>query len=174
MVTIRADGSFLQVNPTFCTMLGYGESKLLRMKLAEIVHFEHQAKIEHWLREARSGTIRHVEAEYRFVRNDMNFLWGHCTSVWQFDDKHRPTHSVMLIQDITERKRAEIELDQSRRRYQALVHSIDGIVWEADANAFHFIGSVGMDQSPDLSYKAHSMDWHVERVPKDANGRPIV
>jgi len=138
MVTIRADGSFLQVNPRFCSMLGYSESKLLRMKLAEVVHFGHQEEVEGWLKAAQAGTIRQVEAEYRFVRNDMNFLWCHCTSVWQFDDKRRPTHSVMLIHDITERKQAEIELDQSRRRYQALVHSIDGIVWEGDASALHF------------------------------------
>src|SRR4029453_11831421 len=110
----------------------------LRMKLTEIVHFGHQEKVESWLREAQSGTIGHLEAEYRFVRNDMNFLWGHCTSVWQFDEKRRPTHSVMLIHDITIRKEAEIELQQSRQRYQALVHSIDGIVWEADASASSF------------------------------------
>ena len=46
--------------------------------------------------------------------------------------------------------------------------------YDWDANAFHFIGSVGMDQSADLTYKAHSMDWHSERVTLDADGRPIV
>ncbi len=46
--------------------------------------------------------------------------------------------------------------------------------YDWDANAFHFIGSVGMDQSPELTYQAHSMDWHSERVPKDADGRPII
>jgi hypothetical protein len=46
--------------------------------------------------------------------------------------------------------------------------------YDWDANAFHFIGSVGMEQSPELTYRAHSMDWHSERVAKDANGRPIV
>jgi catechol 2,3-dioxygenase-like lactoylglutathione lyase family enzyme len=46
--------------------------------------------------------------------------------------------------------------------------------YDWDANAFHFIGSVGMDQSPEMTYRAHSMDWHSERVAKDASGRPIV
>jgi catechol 2,3-dioxygenase-like lactoylglutathione lyase family enzyme len=46
--------------------------------------------------------------------------------------------------------------------------------YDLDANAFHFIGSVGMDQSPELTYRAHSMDWHSEQVAKDASGRPIV
>lgn len=59
-----------------------------------------------------------------------------------------------------------------RRWFQLFGRGDDFYDW--DANAFHFIGSVGMEQSPDLTYKAHSMDWHVERVPKDTNGRPIV
>lgn len=46
--------------------------------------------------------------------------------------------------------------------------------YDWDANAFHFIGSVGMEQSTELTYRAHSMDWHSERVALDANGRPIV
>ena len=46
--------------------------------------------------------------------------------------------------------------------------------YDWDANAFHFIGSVGMDQSENLTYRAHSMDWHSERVALDANGKPIV
>ena len=46
--------------------------------------------------------------------------------------------------------------------------------YDWDANAFHFIGSVGLADSQELTYKAHSMDWHSDRVAKDANGRPIV
>jgi extradiol dioxygenase family protein len=46
--------------------------------------------------------------------------------------------------------------------------------YDWDANSFHFIGSVGMDQSPELTYEAHSMDWHSEQVAKDANGRPVI
>jgi len=46
--------------------------------------------------------------------------------------------------------------------------------YDWDANAFHFMGSAGMTDSPEMTYKAHSMDWQSERVTKDANGRPIV
>ncbi|HZT07318.1 MAG TPA: VOC family protein [Chloroflexota bacterium] len=59
-----------------------------------------------------------------------------------------------------------------RRWFQMFGRGDDFYDW--DANAFHFIGSVGLEDSPAMTYQAHSMDWHVERVPKDANGRPIV
>jgi extradiol dioxygenase family protein len=59
-----------------------------------------------------------------------------------------------------------------RRWFKMFGRGDDFYDW--DANAFHFIGSVGMDQSPELTYRAHSMDWHSEQVAKDADGRPIV
>ena len=43
-----------------------------------------------------------------------------------------------IIRDITERKRAEEVLRQSQQRYEDLVDSIEGIVWEADPETFRF------------------------------------
>ncbi len=42
------------------------------------------------------------------------------------------------ITDISERKRAEAALEKSRQRFEQLVSSIEGIVWEADAQTFEF------------------------------------
>jgi PAS domain S-box-containing protein len=43
-----------------------------------------------------------------------------------------------IIRDITARKEAETTLERTRARYEALVESVDGIVWEADARTFAF------------------------------------
>ena len=40
--------------------------------------------------------------------------------------------------DITERKRAELDVEKTQRKFQQLVGSIDGIVWEVDAATFEF------------------------------------
>jgi PAS domain S-box-containing protein len=46
--------------------------------------------------------------------------------------------SLASLRDITDRKRAEAALRESQRNYEALVNSIDGIVWEANAQTFQF------------------------------------
>jgi PAS domain S-box-containing protein len=43
-----------------------------------------------------------------------------------------------ILRDISERKRAEEALRQAHQNYVSLVNSLDGIVWEADAQTFAF------------------------------------
>jgi PAS domain S-box-containing protein len=43
-----------------------------------------------------------------------------------------------ILRDISERKRAEETLRQAHQNYVTLVNSLDGIVWEADAQTFAF------------------------------------
>jgi PAS domain S-box-containing protein len=43
-----------------------------------------------------------------------------------------------ILRDISERKRAEEALQQAHQNYVTLVNSLDGIVWEADAQTFAF------------------------------------
>jgi PAS domain S-box-containing protein len=43
-----------------------------------------------------------------------------------------------ILRDISERKRAEAALQQAHWNYMTLVNSLDGIVWEADAQTFAF------------------------------------
>ncbi|PTQ92953.1 PAS domain S-box-containing protein [Mucilaginibacter yixingensis] len=43
-----------------------------------------------------------------------------------------------VTQDITASKAVEKELTDSRNQYQALIESVEGVVWEADADTFEF------------------------------------
>jgi PAS domain S-box-containing protein len=153
MLTLRTDGAIVQANPTFCRMLGYSESELIRKNLIDVSPADETAAVEGWLGEVRARQRKLVETEHRFVRRDGTVVWCSMTAVWQFDRDDNPTHAVAMIQNISERKRAEGALERSRKRYEALVHSIDGIVWEADPRAFRF-GFVSKQASRILGYPA--------------------
>jgi PAS domain S-box-containing protein len=45
---------------------------------------------------------------------------------------------MSVVEDITERKKAEEELSLSKQNYEALVNTVEGIVWEADINPINF------------------------------------
>ena len=47
-------------------------------------------------------------------------------------------YALTIVIDITERKQMEQALRRSQQKYANLVNSLDGIVWEADAQTFQF------------------------------------
>lgn len=139
MFATKADGSFLQVTASVCRMLGYTEGELLRKKFTDFIHSGDMAQVVSGFKEGASGKRNALELEFRMVRRDLTPVWCQLTAVWQFDSgTSKAKYCVSIVQDISERKRAEHALEQSQRRYQELVHSIDGIVWEADPKIFRF------------------------------------
>lgn len=78
-------------------------------------------------------------SEFRIIRKDGAVRWLRDHATPALDPLlQRVVRIYGAAQDITERKRAEEALQLSHKRYEQLVNSIDGIVWEADAETFHF------------------------------------
>jgi len=101
-------------------------------------------------------------------------FWGNYRRIWgELPEGQRPDSDGSGIDFKAEPARTIMHGSGGGRRWFKMYGRGDDF-YDWDANAFHFIGSVGMDESADLTYKAHSMDWHSEHVAKDANGRPIV
>jgi predicted enzyme related to lactoylglutathione lyase len=100
-------------------------------------------------------------------------FWGNYRRMWGTLPEGERPESDSTINFAAEPARTIMHGSGGGRRWFKMYGRGDDF-YDWDANAFHFIGSVGMDESPQLTYKAHSMDWHSERVAKDANGRPIV
>ena len=138
MITTRLDGAYLQVNPAICAMLGYTESELLRKQFPQTVHEDDLENFQQQFKEVLAGRRHDIELEMRYLRKDGTTMWGHTTAVWQFDGENRPTYCIHLIQDINQRKYAINALQESRQKYEALINTLEGIVWEADAETFEF------------------------------------
>ena len=54
------------------------------------------------------------------------------------DERGEISTGMVMTQNITGRKNAEKNLAASQQRYEQLVNTIDGIVWEGDAQTFEF------------------------------------
>lgn len=71
------------------------------------------------------------------LENEYEFPDG--TKEWfQLSIQPVPEGLFILSKDITTQKKAEQEIRQSQERYQTLMNSVDGIVWEADTETFAF------------------------------------
>ncbi|MEA2640603.1 MAG: Glyoxalase/Bleomycin resistance protein/Dioxygenase superfamily [Chloroflexota bacterium] len=113
---------------------------------------------------------------------------GPHTALTVRDDDYFENYRRMwaTLPDTGDSERGDTQIDQTTLPARTVMHGSGGgrkwfqlfgrgdDFYDWDANAFHFIGSEGLERSPGMTYKAHSMEYHVERVPKDASGRPVV
>jgi|WetSurMetagenome_2_1015567.scaffolds.fasta_scaffold05852_1 PAS domain S-box-containing protein len=124
-----AKGVILWVNPAFCVMTGYAPK--------EIVGKTHRLLDSGEQNEAFYGnlwsTVRQREAWHGELlgRRKNGTIYAEERGVTPMTDADgRIIHYVLIMQDITERKRAEETLRQSERKYRRLHESItDGFVY---------------------------------------------
>jgi diguanylate cyclase (GGDEF)-like protein/PAS domain S-box-containing protein len=103
------DGSFLQVNPALCAMLGRDSTDLIGGSLQQFTDPWGQADDD--IAAVISGDLPVREYERRYQRGDGTWIWGHCTLVLLREDGSRRPQSLLVhLQDITERRRANEQL----------------------------------------------------------------
>jgi len=111
MNTMDREGRLVEVNDAFCRFLGFSAEELRGLSVEDFTHPEDRSETREALREAAVGLRQVYSREKRYIHKDGSTVWGHIFRAWVFDDEGQQTHSIGLVQDITERKRASEELD---------------------------------------------------------------
>ncbi len=109
MSIVRANGQYLSVNEALCHMFGYTREELLSGTLHRITHPDDIEKTNRWIRKMIAGDMSQPECEKRFIHSDGHVVWGVVRARWLREADGTPRFSVVHVQDITERKRAEEE-----------------------------------------------------------------
>ncbi|MBI5567003.1 MAG: PAS domain S-box protein [Chloroflexi bacterium] len=127
-----ADGRTLEMmNPAYARMHGYTVEELSSRPIASVyapgTEHELRALIQH------TNETGHGVMESKHVRKDGAIFPVMVDLTAVKDAAGQVLYRVANVQDITERKRSEAELRRSQQQHEQLVNSIDGIVWEGDA-----------------------------------------
>ena len=132
MALVDMQGHPIKSNPALRQMLGYSEEELSRMAFTEFTHPEDRELDWGLYSELAAGKRDKYEIEKRYLKKGGGVVWGLLT-VSLVKDRHGcPVYAVGMVQDITERKRAEEALRQSEQRYRDFIeHSHEG-VWRVD------------------------------------------
>jgi two-component system sensor kinase FixL len=116
IATMSAEGRYLSVNQSFCSMLGYVEQELVGKSFLDITHPEDVGESAVYLRRLTQGTIADYRLTKRYLRKDGRIVEAflHCSLVP--DDEDRPSVIIAQVEDLTERLRAEAEAQQHREQ----------------------------------------------------------
>jgi PAS domain S-box-containing protein len=107
-------------NEAFQEMLGYPAEMLRRMNFADFTHPEDLAIELALVDEMREGQREHYRLEKRFLSKDGRVLWIDLSAAAIRDGNGRIRDIIGVLHDITESKKAELALTQSRQKLRAL------------------------------------------------------
>ncbi len=104
-------GTFLLVNDSMSRITGYPVPELIGMHFGDLLVAEDGPSAQDSLRDLATGASREYVAERQAVRADGARIWIRAT-VSRVCEDGRPTYAVSYVEDITERKSAEGELEK--------------------------------------------------------------
>ncbi|KAA3650593.1 MAG: PAS domain S-box protein [Proteobacteria bacterium] len=114
MSHIGQDGRWLRVNDTLCALVGYSREELLAAGFAGITEPEDLARDLAAKARMERGEISLYTTEKRYRHRDGHPVWVRVVVSPVFDEGPRPAYYVSVIEDISDRKRAEIDAQQAQ------------------------------------------------------------
>ncbi len=113
------EGVLLRVNEGFCRIVGYAREELEGGMFQAITHRDDLPRNLDLFRRLLAGELPYYEMEKRYVRRDGQIVWAHLFGSLVRNRDGTPAYGISVLQDISERKRAENEREALLERAQA-------------------------------------------------------
>ncbi|MFZ1029612.1 MAG: diguanylate cyclase [Limnoraphis robusta] len=132
MCLVSLFGQLLDVNIALAKMLGYSQTELLSLQLADLIHPDDQG-IDHQLtRQMFAREIPGYQIEKRFVTKTGELIWGVMNISLMYDTQKSPHYLIVQIVNISDRKRIEEALCQSAATQRAILKAIPDLLIRLD------------------------------------------
>ena len=106
------DGTFVEMNDKFCSILGYSRSELCTMTFTQLTHPDDLKLTKEYMQRLLAGKLKDHTVEKRYLRKNGQRVWSLTTVTLQKDVTGKPIRYIGVIEDITQRRQTEIERTQ--------------------------------------------------------------
>ena len=120
-------GEFHDINKKFYEFFGYSKEEIVNqtnksIEKAQLLELEHKQ-----IKQLLSGKISEITAERQYVRKDGKTVWGFVvvSPLWESGEKKSAHQLIVVINETTEQKIAELALKESEKRFRETVTNLD-------------------------------------------------
>ena len=113
------DARYIEVNDTFSRMVGYTHEELQRTAWSQITHPDDLDSDFIPFRKMAAGELESYTVEKRFVHKKGHHVWARLTLSLVRNSKGLPDYEIAIIENISERKKAEEALQRRTREVAA-------------------------------------------------------
>lgn len=114
------EGQFLKLNQKFCELVGYTQEEILSRTWMDITHPEDLNLDWQYVRRVQAREIETYSIEKRYIRKDGSLIWVNLTGSLVYQASGEPKYAIAVIEDISDRKQAELALQQQAEREHLL------------------------------------------------------
>jgi PAS domain S-box-containing protein len=132
--SLDIETDILSPTPEFCNIYGIEITDAIPISVVQALVIDDDQEVASNPQTRRGGTSP-LNVEYRIRRgdNDQKRVIAR-RAEFEFDQSGRPVRFVGVVQDVTERRKAQRELSESEARFRALAQAIPNHVWTATSD----------------------------------------
>ena len=119
MCLVDLEGRITRVNAKMCTIFGYRKAELEAMTVNDLSLTDDASVSLRFMREARQGVAEQSNFEKRYRHRDGHVITCEVASSLVRDSDGQPLYFISQVQDISERKRYESDLQHAREAAEA-------------------------------------------------------
>ena len=135
--TLDARGMILHVNQTEAAMLGYTKEEMVGQSIFDFVLPEQRKEAKERFQLKLAGEPVPKDLDRIYVRKDGSRIYVSVDDVLEDDSAGKVVGVRTTMVDVSERKRAEVALRESEKRFRDVAYSMADWVWEVDENGVY-------------------------------------
>ncbi|MFB6346764.1 MAG: PAS domain S-box protein [bacterium] len=139
LMILNDHGEITRVNAALCELLNFSRSELLGRHYDDVLDARGSRAVENVLEPSGSGMIKSREVNY--VSSDGRTIPVLLSTTKLSDDTNQAGEVICLGLDITERKEAQLALEENEKRFRQMAENIDEIIFmfSGDWSELHYI-----------------------------------
>lgn len=135
MATTSVEKGWLQVNPALCEMLGYAREALIEKNWTNLTHPDDLATDVAEFERLVAGEINDYRLEKRYTRSNGDTVHTFVSVRAVRGADQRIDFLAVVIEDITERKQAELKTRRALQLMQSFIEHWPGLAYLKDSDA---------------------------------------